>query len=217
MIHHKSKILIVFSMSLALWQVSCSSSAKRDNSETQPDVVISRMDSLKERPEWLKESEPFLVKDGQVISLGQTTLPGDARVEAGYRIAQNSAKSAVANAIQQQLQFTFQSAEEGSSIDATQARFIGGEASNLVSSSIRPGKVYWEKIAVTQDDGQRVTRYRIFATITMPESDFKRAIMQAIAKANGHGLSADFSEKVNKEWDKLVQAPQPNQSAEIKK
>jgi hypothetical protein len=66
-------------------------------------------------------------------------------------------------------------------------RYIGAEASNFVTSSIRPGKNYWEKVATTQDSGERLTQYKVFSTVTMPEDEFKRAIFEAIRKAQGKG------------------------------
>ena len=182
--------------------VSCTSTGPK-TAESEPDAVISRIDGLDSRPEWLKESEPFSIKNGVVTSLGQTEIPGDHRVEAGLRIAENNAKANIASAIENRLEFVFQNAEEGTSLDATQARYIGAEASKIVTSSIRQDKRYYEKIATTQN--VRVIRYKIFATVTMPEADFKRAITDAIRKANGNGgLSEDFAKKVDQHWDKFV-------------
>jgi hypothetical protein len=196
---------------------ACSSApqtAKVATPESVPDSVLSRIDDLKERPSWLHESEPFKIDNGTVISLGQTTIPSDNRVEAAYRIAQNNGKAAIAGAIEQKLEFIFQNAEEGTSLDSTQARYIGAEATNLVTSSIRIGRQYWEKVAMTTDSGERVTRYKVFTTVTMPETDFKNAVMTAIHKAQGKGgLSQDFAQKVNQQWDKFTGAPtQPQQS-----
>src|SRR5688572_6854774 len=126
-------------VSAVLVVAGCSSS--RPNAENTPDQVVSRIDDVSSRPSWLKESVPFQVKDGQVTSLGSTQIPGDHRVEAAYRIASNNAKAAISNAIESRLEFILQSAEEGTG-DSTQARFIGAEASKLVSSSIRPGARY---------------------------------------------------------------------------
>ena len=42
----------------------------------------------------------------------------------------------------------------------------------------------------------------------MPETDFKRAILDAIRKQQGKGgLSKDFAQKVDQHWDKFVNAP----------
>lgn len=199
----KSILLSAVFMGLA----ACSSvpTPRPNTPEAEPDRVLSRIDDLKERPSWLKESEPFRIDAGEVSSLGATIIPADNRVEAAYRIAENNAKGAIAGAIEQKLEFIFQNAEEGTSMDANQARFIGAEASKLVTSSIRPSKRYWEKVASTTDSGQRLTNYKVFATVSMPETDFKRAIMDAVRKAQGKGgLSADFAKKVDAHWDQFV-------------
>lgn len=185
----------------------CSSASRIATPENSEDKVLSRIDERSSRPDWLKESEPFRIEDGEVLALGATTIPGDNRVEAAYRIAENSAKGSIAGAIEQRLEFIFQNAEEGTALDTTQARFIGAEATKLVTSSIRVKDRYWEKFATTQDNGQRVTQYRVFATVTIPEEDFRRAIIDAARKRQGKaGLSKDFADQVNKHWDKFVQA-----------
>lgn len=206
------KYLVPF---LSLVFVSCSSSVKNPTkSEIEPDRVISRIDDLSSRPDWVQESEPFRIEKGVVISTGITTIPGSDRVEAAYRIAQNNAKAAIAGAIEQKLEFIFQNAEEGTSINSTQARYIGAEASNLVTSTIRPGKNYWEKVATTQDSGERITQYKVFSTVTMPEDEFKRAIFEAIKKSQSKaGLSKDFAKKVDAHWDKFVESNQVTQES----
>lgn len=189
----------------ALIAAGCSSNPKNPNAENTPDKVVSRINDASARPSWLNEERPFEVKDGSVISLGQTTIPGDNRVEAAYTIADNNAKGAICSAIESRLEFIFQGAEEGTAIDSTQARRIGAEACKITTSSIRPGSRYWEKVAMTSDSGERVTRYKVFATVTMPETDFKRAVINAIRKQEGKGgLSQDFSKKVDEHWDNFV-------------
>jgi len=79
------------------------------------------------------------------------------------------------------------------------------EATRLVTSSMRPGKRYWEKVAYSTDGGRRLTKYRVFSTVEMPEDDFKQAVMDAIRRASGKaGLSADFADKVSRQWDRFT-------------
>src|SRR4051812_21175438 len=94
---------IVYSSSflfLLFFTASCASGSRMLTPENSPDEVLSRIDDLSSRPKWLKESEPFRIEDGVVNSLGQTTVPGDNRVEAAYRISENNAKAAIASAIE---------------------------------------------------------------------------------------------------------------------
>lgn len=186
--------------------VGCGTSVKNPiKAEIDPDVVVSRIDELSSRPNWLKESEPLRFEDGKVLSLGSTTIMGDQRVEAAMRIAENNAKAGIAKAIEQKLEFIFQNAEEGAVMGADQARYIGAEASSLITSSIHSDKRYWEKVATTKDSGERITVYKTFALVSMPETDFKKAILNATRKAEGKvGLSKGFSEKVDKHWDQFT-------------
>jgi hypothetical protein len=197
-------ILIGFGLVLI---AGCSSTPSQRTSETEPDKVIARIDNIDERPNYVNESEPFRIENGTVVSTGIATIPSTDRVEAAYRIAQNNAKAAIAGAIEQRLEFIFQNAEEGTSIGANQARYIGAEASKLVTNSIRPGKNYWEKVATTTDSGERITQYKVFSIVNMPEADFRRAIFDAIRAAQGKGgLSKSFAEKVDAHWDQFVGA-----------
>lgn len=192
--------VILIMMSLLI--VSCSSNKLLPEPSEN---VISRIDQLSSRPEWLKESEPFIIDNGKVISLGQTTIPGDNRVEAAYRISENNAKASISSAIEQRLDFVFQNAEEGTSIDATQAKYIGAEASKITTSALKLKNRYWEKVATTNENGKIALTFRVFASVEMNESDFKQAILEAIRKSQGKGgLSKDFAEKVNQHWDKFT-------------
>lgn len=184
---------------------ACSSTQVAGVPEAQPDVVISRMEGFGSRPDFIRESEPFRIKDGNVVSLGMATIPGDQRVEAAYRIAENNAKAVLASAIEQRLDFIFQNAEEGGSLDTTQARYIGAEATRISAFSLRLAHCYYEKVLITGDGGLRRVVYRVFATVTMPEVDFRRAIVDAIRRHEGkHGLSEDFARKVDEHWDQFV-------------
>lgn len=183
----------------------CSSTPKSTTPEAMPDKILSRINDMSSRPDWLHEDRPFEIRDGVVTSLGQTTIPGGDRVEAAYNITDNNAKGAICSAIESRLEVIFQNAEEGTSIDSTQARRIGADACKITTSSIRPGTRYWEKIAMSTDSGERVTRYKVFSTVTMPEADFKRAVMDAIRKQQGKGgLSKDFAKKVDEHWDSFA-------------
>lgn len=189
-------------IALLLTLVSCSSSKQIAEPSEK---VISRIDELSSRPSWLKESEPFKIEDGKVVSLGQTTIPGDNRVEAAYRIAENNAKASISGAIEQRLDFIFQNAEEGTSMDATQAKFIGAEASKITTSSLKLKNRFWEKVATTNENGRTSLTYKVFTTVEMNENDFKQAILEAIRKAQGKGgISKEFAAKVDQHWDKFT-------------
>lgn len=206
------RILILAMVAIGI--VGCSSQPTTTNNQqasnkvadiATPDQVLSRIDNLKERPTWLKESEPFKIDNGMVYVLGKATIGGDDRIEAAYRIAENNAKIALSSAIEQRLDSVFQNAEEGTGFDKVQSRYIGSEATKLATSSIQLDKRYWEKYSSVSNSGERILRYDVFSYVKMPEADFKRAIIAAANKRQGKaGLSPEFKEKVEAQWDRIV-------------
>lgn len=193
------KVILIATL---LTLVSCSST----KSMLEPgEKVIFRIDELSSRPSWLKESEPFKIEDGKVVSLGQATIPGADVVEAAYRIAENNAKASISGAIEQRLDFVFQNAVEGTSIDTQAAKYIGAEASKITTSSLKLKNRYWEKVASTNENGKTSLTYKVFATVEMNEADFKQAILEAIRKSQGKGgISKEFAAKVDQHWDKFT-------------
>ena len=191
-----ARIFYVFAAILAL--SACSSLPK--------DQVLARSDDLSSRPKWASEEKTFTIEKGTVYVLGMHEMPvAGKRLQTGIRVAENNAKGRLSGAIEQRLNFIFQNAEEGDEMGADQARFIGGETSKLVASSIRPDKNYWEKVyRVIDADGNRDLIYRIFARIQMPEADFKKAIEEAIKRNAGKkGISEEFTKKVEAHWDQM--------------
>jgi len=173
---------------------------------TPKDEIVGRSDDLSSRPKWANEDKTFTIEKGTVYALGIHEMPvAGKRVQTGRRIAEQNAKVKLASAIEQKLNAMFQNAEEGDEMGAEQARFIGGETTKLVASSIRPANNYWEKVSrVIDADGNRDLIYRFFARVQMPEADFKKAIQDAIKRNSGKkGISADFAKKVEEHWDEM--------------
>lgn len=199
--------LIILSLVLSVILTACSSTPTQTLQlpENQSDQVLSRIDNLSARPSWLTESERFKIQDSKVIALGQTEIPATDRVDAAYRIAQSNARAEIAKAIEQKLGIVFQNAEEGTSVGANQVQYIATEASKLTTSSIRNSQVYWEKVSKYVDTSHREIRYLVYATATMPEVDFNKAVKEAIARSQGKtGISEDLAKKALKEWDSMV-------------
>lgn len=169
------------------------------------DKVLARIDGLSQRPEWFKESETQKIENGEIISLGSSTISADSRLEAAIRIAQNNAKAGMCSAIEQKLEFIFQNAEEGTQMDSNQVRFLGAEVCKLTSSNLKNDRIYWEKVSTSNNAGQRQIEYRVFATVKMPEVDLKMAILESLNKRAGkNNLSKTFLESVDKNWKKLT-------------
>lgn len=192
----------IFRSFLALSVLACAACS----SVSMKDQVIARGDDLSSRPEWVKDSETFTVSKGTVYMLGSTTIPATSSPDRAYRIAENNAKQGLSSAIEQKLDFVFQNAEEGTEIGSDQTRFIGMEASKLVTSAIRPSNRYWEKVVTVTgaNADDKAVVYRVYARVAMPEKEFKKAIERAIAKAQKKGLSADFAKKVDAQWDRFT-------------
>jgi len=171
----------------------------------QKDETLSTMND-KSQPEWADEGQPFVIKGGKVFSVGVTTLRGDERPEAGMRISENNARANFSKAIENRMEFIFQGSEENASFDSTQAKWIGSEASNLVSHSMTVGGHWWKRYAQSSEDGSRHIYYKIYSLVTMPESDLKQAIYSAVHKGESqHKLSENFQKQVDGQWDRFVE------------
>lgn len=188
---------------LGIYLQGCSSAPKG----YEKDETLSTLGD-RSMPDWAidGEAQPFVIKSGSAYSVGVTTLHGDERPEAGIRIAENNARANIAKAIENRMEFVFQNSEENASLDSTQARYIGSEASNLTSHSIRVEGAFWKRYAQSNEDGSRHIYYKIYSMVSMPEVELKRAINEAMNKGLAtHKLSEDFSSKVNKQWDRFVE------------
>lgn len=173
------------------------------------DTVISRSDFLEERPSWVKEETTLTRNNGYLYFLGQAKLPAEkANIPMGFRIAENNAKNTIAGAINQNLTYIMQNAEEGLTLDTNQIQFVSTEAAKALISGAIPSEHYWEKIVSTVTaDGDKEVYYSIFARIQISEKDFKNSINRTLS--GNKGISADFKKKVDEQWDKMVQEQYP--------
>lgn len=201
----------IYSVLVVALLVGCSSSSKRTENgspvklEPTPDVVLSRIDNLSERPSWLKESDPFYFENGSLYSLGTATLKEDQRVESGGRIATINAKATISQAISQRLSVAFQHGEEGAGLDEAQTQYIAASASEITTSHLKPTKYYWEKISQVDSSGQSKIVYKVFSLVSLPESEFKAAIIKAAKQGETKAkVSTEFKDKLNRHWDKFV-------------
>jgi hypothetical protein len=185
---------------------ACSSIPKTGLDHVGEEQVLSRIDDLSSRPEWLIEETPFKIEGGRVSSIGQTSIPIGDNLSAAYRIAENNAKASVSSAITQKLTYLFQNAEEGT-LGANQARYIGEETSRLSTSYIHLAHRYWEKVRMVGENGEATVQYRVFVAVEMPEERFKASVIDALREIQGRpGISAEFAAKVDREWDKMSES-----------
>lgn len=171
---------------------------------TMGDKVVARSDDRSSRPSWAKEEKPLTRKGSDLYFLGQARIPAEkANISMGYRIAENNAKNSLAGAINQNLTYMFQNAEEGTTYDATQVQFVSTESAKAVMSKAVPSDHYWEKVVSTVSaDGDKEMFYSVFARVKISEADLKKAIDRTL---NGHkGISEDLKKKAAQQWDLMV-------------
>lgn len=196
-------------MALALLSVitgsffaGCSSTGVK---QYQRDEILSTAND-KSQPDWADETKPFQVKDGKVQSVGLAYIKGDERPDAGARISANNARSNIAKAVENRMEFIFQNAEEGLTYDNGAAKFIGSEVSSITTNHMRESGMWWARVAQSDEDGSRKIRYKIYSLVEMDESEFKKAINKAIEKASGQKkLSPGFQKQVDSQWSRFVE------------
>ena len=197
-VEYMKKFLVLFFVMLSL--VSCGFN------RIEKDKVVARIDNLKSRPKWIKESTPFYVKDGEMYMIGQTKLPAkDANISMGYRIAENNAKMAFSSMIEQRLSYIFQNAEEGLDVNASQVKYVAGETSKITVNSLMLSDRYWEQVVSTVDaEGRKQMYYIIFARVRISEDEFKKTINNTLEKNKNKELSEKFKQQVDNHWDDLI-------------
>lgn len=159
------------------------------------DEVIARSDELLHRPEWVKDDEPIMVKNGDMFVTSMASVRSDrANISQGYRIAENQAKTDLSNAIKTEIKTNFVDAQEGIQGDQFRTEFLSIEKSEIAFSGLIPANRYWEKVLVSNADGDKDIEYRFYARMKIKESDFKKQMQNFL---NGNkGLSAEFGKRV---------------------
>ena len=203
---NKTNLFIASLVALTFFSCSSQKEAVRENNSPS-ETVISRIDAMPSRPAWLKESEPFSVEGSKLVALGSATIPGNHRLEAAFRIAENNAKNIFSNSISQKLSYVFQNAEEGTSMEGNTSSFIGGEVSRLVTSSLRLKNRYWERVHVINENGAPSLIYKVFATVSMEDSEFRSTLDRVLKKAEAKNeISPGMVKKIEKHWDELTKS-----------
>ena len=159
------------------------------------DEVIARSDELSSRPSWVKDDGPIEVKNGDMFVTSMATVRSDrANIAQGYRIAENQAKTDLSNAIKTEIKTNFVDAQEGVEGDQYRTEFLSIEKSEIAFSGLTPANRYWEKVLVTNADGDKEMEYRFYVRMKIKESDFKKQMNDFL---NGNkGLSAEFNKRV---------------------
>lgn len=185
--------------------VGCSSPTKSTTPDYAKDEVLSTLND-KPQPEWADESTPFKIERGTVYSVGVAYIRGDERPDAGARVSEHAARAQIAKAVETRLSSLFQSGEENFSYDSQVAKYIGGEVSNITSSSMRNAGHWWVRYATSEEDGSRRIRIKLYTLVTMPESDFKIALQKAATKGIAERkVSPSFQKQLDSHWEKFIE------------
>ncbi|MBS1960560.1 MAG: hypothetical protein JST80_13875 [Bdellovibrionales bacterium] len=149
------------------------------------------------RPKWIDLQHPFQIQNGFAVAMGYATTQA---TDEGYIIAANIAKDAMCVSIEQRFDLAFQDSEEGSSVDHKQLKEISADACKAAADAAKQGKRYWEKVATTANNGDRIIVYRVFVNVVIPEDKFKKLVCRAVKNQEGKGsIPKDYTKMFRKE------------------
>jgi hypothetical protein len=202
----RTKDLIYWCLPIVCCQACSTATPKAGIENTGKEVVVATMNDMS-KPKWVQEAmeRTYYVDGNEVVSVGSTSLPSDSRIEAGFRISELKGREALARVLQVKLENFSHLAEEGVSFDGIQLRNVTAEAAKITASGMKSGRRYYEKVAVTQDNGVPRTEIRFYLETRMSREDFKRAGVELARRANGKStLSEVFSKQVEKHSDRWI-------------
>jgi hypothetical protein len=170
------------------------------------EVVVSSMND-ESMPSWVKRSseKSLYEDDGNVIAVSMNILPNDTRIDAGFKMGELNAKAAMAKTLESHVEHYAQAADEGFGLGDQTIRTITTEAAKITASNMRPGRRYYQRVAVTDDTGTPRTEIRLWTEITMSKDEFRKAMVNAARKASGKpAFSEAFARQVDRNFEKLV-------------
>lgn len=200
---HVSKLTLLF----AIYVISgCSSAPYVGQQNIGREIVVTSMNG-ETLPSWAKKaSERSLYEeDGNIVSVSLSTLPGDSRIDAGFKIGELNAKAGLAKTLETRIESFTQLADEGTDFDGQQLRTLTTEAAKITASNMRPGRRFYQKVAVTDDAGTPKTEYRFWTEVTLSKEEFHKAMINAARRSSGKPtLSEAFAKQVDKNFEQLV-------------
>lgn len=132
------------------------------------------------RPEWASQENALVVKEGKIRILGFQELEADAKISAGYRLADSAARAELSKMVQNQVRNMLQNLEEGTSDEGQSARYYAAEISKNALREFRIVKRYWEKVQSFDSEGQPTYRLRLYSQGEIPESHYKKLVRERI-------------------------------------
>ena len=186
--------------------LGCSSAPKVNGVQIEKDQVLSTMNDSN-KPDWAikGEAEPFRIVNGIVQSVGVSEISGSDRPSAGLRISRNNAVSNIARTVENKITAVLTNGEEGTGFDSSSAKYVGSELSTVTASNIRDAGQWWEKVAMSNEDGTKKIVYRLYSLSTMDESALKTKIHEVASRGVSKGqVSQKFREQLDKHMDSLL-------------
>jgi hypothetical protein len=162
----KHLILLTITLTFA----SCSSLSEK---------TIARMDD-DSKPSWATQEKALNVKDGKMQILGFSELDADAKISAGYRMADSMARGELSKMVENQFSSMFQNLEEGTTDDGNLSRYYASEVSRNMLRELKISKRYWEKVETFDRDGAKTYRLRVYSLAEIPESHYKKLVREKI-------------------------------------
>ena len=144
---------------------------------------------------WVDSGKPSFRKGDDWYFIGQTRLTSMRSNRAqGFRIAENSAKTLIANKINQVLSSEFQNVEEGTDLDSNQVKYISTEASKMIASNIDSDERCSQRI---MDRATGAVYEDIYVKVKINDVDLKDAISRTMEKK---GITKELKEQALKDW-----------------
>jgi hypothetical protein len=207
---------IVMSALVTCLLSACSSAPVVNGAKIEKDQVLATMNNTS-KPDWAikGEAEPFRVVSGVVQSVGVSEMSGTDRPSAGLRLSRNNAVANIARTVQNQITSVLTNGEEGTGYDSSAAKYIGSEMSSISASNIRDAGQWWEKVAMSNEDGTKKIIYRLYSLATMDEPALKAKIHEVATRGVSSGkVSEKFKEQLDKHMDHLLDQANSNTSAQ---
>lgn len=157
---------------LLLILAACSSTGDRQ---------VSSMDDAS-KPSWADQQKSVVSKEGKIRILGFSEVTGDAKISSAFRLSDNSARSEFSKMIENNLSTITQNLEEGLTDEGSLSRNYSSEVSKTVLRDLAVVHRYWEKILVTDADGEKSVRLRTYSMAEIPEAKFKKLIREKLDK-----------------------------------
>lgn len=164
--------MLVFSL------VGCAGAQRRE----------SLLESSGNKPEWVGNSEDHLVRDGKEYF--KALVDRQRSLDMAVTRARFAAIGKITETVMLNVRSSFGETTDGVSndIDNPNSREEGGAIKREIASIAKAVKLsgviqegsYWEKYTTTTNSGEEVVAYKVYAIVSIPSADLKRAQRQAI-------------------------------------